>query len=127
MATSPLRILCVDDDPDLLEIVRLSSKLSGKADVETALSAVEAIEKAPTFRPDLFLLDVMMPGIDGIELLKGLRDDPDWRETPVIYLTARQAPDDLELYLESGALGAIHKPFNPETLFEQISALLEDG
>ena len=117
----------MDDDPDLLEIVRLSSKLSGKADVETALSAVEAIEKAPTFRPDLFLLDVMMPGIDGIELLKRLRDDPDWRETPVIYLTARQAPDDLELYLESGALGAIHKPFNPETLFEQISALLEDG
>ncbi len=76
MAISPLHTLCVDDDPDILEIVRLPLNLSGKAEAGTALSAVEAIEKAPAFRPDLFLLDVMMPGIDGIELLKGLREDP---------------------------------------------------
>ncbi len=82
MAISPLRILCVYDDLDILEIVRLPLNLSGKAEAGTALSAVEAIEKAPAFRPDLFLLDLMMPGIDGIGLLKGLREDPNGVRRP---------------------------------------------
>lgn len=121
-----LRILCVDDDPDITTIVRISLEARGDIEIETALSAVEAVEKAPVFKPDLFLLDVMMPGIDGIELFKGLSENPEWASAPVVFLTARCSPEDVEGYLKLGALGVVEKPFKPTELHSQLLRLWEN-
>lgn len=125
MAASRLKVLSVDDDPDILEIVAASLEEYGSAQVETALSADEAVENAPGFEPDLFLWDVMMPGTSGIELLKILRSDPAWRATPVIFVTARCEQEDVDRYLSLGVRGVIAKPFNPSELENRIHELLD--
>jgi two-component system, OmpR family, response regulator len=117
------RILLVEDDPDIQTITSLALGTFGGYEVRVCGSAADAIEGAAAFAPDLLLMDVMMPGIDGIETLRALRQIPETADTPVVFLTARVQPSDVARYQELGSLGLIRKPFEPMALVETIGQI----
>lgn len=117
------RILVVDDDPDILQFVRLNLELDGFA-VDLAGGGREALEKAAASPPDLMLLDVMMPEIDGLTVLRRLRSDPGTSNIPVIVLTARSLAEDRVKGLDLGADDYITKPFDLEELIARVRTVL---
>lgn len=119
-------VLMVDDDPDIRKICRLSLSSVGKWRVQLASDGIEALELASKERPDLVLLDVMMPGMDGPTTLGKLREIPWMVDVPVILMTAKVQTHEVEKYLELGALGVIAKPFDPMTLPDQIKTLVAE-
>lgn len=118
------RILVVDDEPDSIELIRFNLKASGY-DVITAEDGEEALLKARKFSPDLILLDVMLPEIDGLEVCKILRRDPATAKLPVVMLTAKASEIDRVLGLEFGADDYVTKPFSPRELILRIRNLLK--
>ena len=123
--TTPVlaRLLVVEDDKDVRTIARRALTLSGTLTVELCASGQEALDRAPSFRPDLILLDVMMPGMDGPSTLRALRERPETRGIPVVLLTAKVLPDEVDQYRSLGVLGVIKKPFEVVTLPDQIQAM----
>jgi two-component system OmpR family response regulator len=117
------RILLVEDDPDIQTVTSLALGSFGGYTVEVCGSAQQALDSAPAFAPDLILLDVMMPDMDGIDALKALREIPETAVTPVIFLTARVQPNDFARYKELGSLAVIRKPFEPTSLVETIDGI----
>ncbi len=117
------KILHVEDEQDIQEIVRLALESIGGFTLETCTSGQEAIVKAPEFGPDLFLLDVMMPGMDGPETLLALRENPLFATTPAIFMTAKVMDGEVRRFKEIGALDVISKPFDPMSLANQIRAV----
>ena len=117
------RILVVDDDPDILQFVRLNLELDG-FEVELAGGGKEALEKAAAAPPDLMLLDVMMPEIDGLTVLRRMRSDPPTANVPVIVLTARSLAEDRVKGLDLGADDYITKPFDLEELIARVRTVL---
>ena len=118
------RILVVDDAPDMRAIAELSLTALGGFEVELAASGAEAIERVAAHTPDLVLLDVMMPGMDGIETLARLRAESAGAPPPVVFLTADAREADVSRYLALGAVGVIAKPFDPMDLPERIRELV---
>jgi len=110
------RILIVEDEPDIQTIAKLVLESGGGFTVETCTSGSEAIEKAPAFKPDLILLDVMMPEMDGPTTLKELRLIKQLSLTPVIFMTAKVQSHEIEGYKNLGAIDVITKPFDPMQL-----------
>jgi CheY-like chemotaxis protein len=92
--------------------------------VSVAESGSDGIEQAKVLAPDVILLDVMMPGIDGVETLRGLADDPATRNIPVIFLTARTEPREQQRLDDAGARGLITKPFDPLSLAHDVEVIL---
>lgn len=126
MATNeaPLKhVLIVDDESSLRQLVRVNLEIDGMA-VSEAVDGVQALEMVRKERPDLILLDIMMPGKDGIEVLEDLAADVSLREIPVILLTAKGALEDLEKGASLGAQGHITKPFDPEQMVRTVKAAL---
>ena len=119
------RILCVEDEEDIRKIQLIALETLGGFKVLACASGVEAIQGAAAFGPQLILLDVMMPGMDGPTTLKSLRTLAGLEETPVIFVTAKVQPDEVDYYLEIGALGVISKPFDPMTLAAQLKVIWE--
>lgn len=120
MASSLDKILYVEDDPDIQAIaVMVLDAISGFT-LLACSSGAEAVGKAVAFNPDLVLLDVMMPGMDGPETLQALRKLPELANTPVVFMTAKVQPQEVQGYLELGAVGVIAKPFDPMTLADQL-------
>jgi len=119
------RILVVDDDPDLLDVTSLALADLGGYTVQACSSATDALAQAPSFGPDLVLLDVMMPGTDGFGVLQALRGMEATAGTPVVFMTAMAQRGDLGDH-EQEAVGIIPKPFDPSALPEMIEALWED-
>ena len=120
----PLRkILYVDDDADIREIVQMALGLDGTVEVHTSDGGERALLKMRLEQPDLVVLDVMMPGMDGPTLLKRMRDDAGLAHIPVIFMTAKVSAEETEKYRELSAIGAIAKPFDPMTLGGQVKAL----
>jgi phosphate regulon transcriptional regulator PhoB len=117
------KILVVDDEPDALELVGFNLKRAGFA-VATASDGAEALRKVREQLPDLIVLDVMLPEMDGLEVCKKLRADPQTASTPVILLTARAAEIDRVLGLELGADDYLTKPFSPRELVLRIRNVL---
>ncbi|CAN5714182.1 response regulator transcription factor [soil metagenome] len=113
-------ILIVDDEPPIIRLVKATLQADGYA-VATASRGEEALEFLDEQRPDLIVLDLMMPGIDGIETLRRIRMQS---QIPVIMLTARSADADKLRGLESGADDYITKPFNPDELAARVAAVL---
>lgn len=120
MSTELQRILYVEDDPDIQAIAVMVLETINGFTLETCSSGSEALEKAAAFNPDLMLLDVMMPNMDGPETLKGLREFPTLATTPVVFMTAKVQPQEVQAYLDLGAVGVIAKPFDPMTLADQL-------
>ncbi len=124
MAASKLRrILCIDDDPDLRKIVTMSLQNVGGFVVQVCASGKEAIEKAPAFDPQLILLDVMMPGMDGPTTLAALRRDPRLAKTAVVFITAKAQAREVARLMDLGAVDVIAKPFDPMHLHERINII----
>ena len=119
------RILYVEDEPDIQMVARLALEAIGGYTVEICSSGADALTRAPTFHPQLILLDVMMPGMDGPTTLKNLRELPDFSATPIIFMTAKVQPGEVAEYLALGAIGVIPKPFDPMTLSAQVQAIWE--
>ncbi len=117
------KILHIEDEPDIRAVARVALESVGGFTVEMASSGKEALEKAPSFAPDLILLDVMMPEMDGPATLAKLRELPGLEETPVIFMTAKVMDAERASYLEMGAIDVIAKPFDPMTLSDQIRAI----
>ncbi len=112
------KILAVDDEPANLEIIK--EALSEHYDLRTASTGEEALEIAPEFIPDLIVLDIMMPGIDGYEVCQRLREELDFRSTPIIMLTAKMESEAMTEGMKTGADDYIIKPFEVEDLMESI-------
>ena len=114
------RVLCVEDDPDIRGLVELALGTVAGFEVHGCASGAEALEKAPRLRPDVVLLDVMMPEMDGIETYERLRAGPETADLPVIFMTAKVQREEVERYRRLGARGVIAKPFDPMTLGDEI-------
>ena len=114
------QILLVEDEADIQTIARLALERLGGFQVEICVSGREALRKVEGFQPDLILLDVMMPGMDGPATLKALRERPQTATTPVIFMTAKVQPYEVAEYKALGALDVIAKPFDPMTLANTI-------
>jgi two-component system, OmpR family, response regulator len=114
------KVLLVDDEPDIRRLAQLALRTVGALDVLLASSGREALELVSAERPDLIVLDVMMPGMDGQTVLNRLRSDPLTAGIPVILLTAKAQLHEVDEYLKGGAAGVIRKPFDPMTLADEI-------
>jgi DNA-binding response OmpR family regulator len=117
------KILVVDDEPDALELIGFNLKNAG-FEVISADDGAEALKRARESVPDLILLDVMLPEMDGLEVCKGLRRDPATSAIPIIMLTAKAAEIDRVLGLELGADDYVTKPFSPRELVLRVKNLL---
>jgi len=120
-----MKILIIDDDADIRSIARLSLSRVGGMEVIEAGSGAEGVQKAQHEKPDVILLDMMMPTMDGLETLAALRARPVTASTPVIFLTAKPAGDQLERMTSLGAAGVLVKPFDPRTLSQDVRALVK--
>ncbi len=119
------KILYAEDAADIREIAKMALELIGGFTLELCSSGLEAVEKGPGFAPDLILLDVMMPGMDGPTALARLREIPALAGTPVIFMTAKVQPQEVAALRALGALDIIPKPFDPMQLAQQLGAIWE--
>jgi two-component system OmpR family response regulator len=125
MSTPPLRrIALVDDQREIRLIVELALGKIGRFELRAFDSGEQALLKIPAFNPELLLLDMVMPGLDGLATLSGLRERGVL--APAIFFTARFTAADISHYQEAGALGVIAKPFDPFKLAGQIRALWDE-
>src|SRR6185312_14375836 len=115
-----LRVLHVDDEPDIREVVQLSLSLDPEFTVRSCPSGRDGLDAANEWSPDLILLDVMMPAMDGPATLAHLRQSPKTAGIPVVFMTARAQPRELEHFVSLGAEGVIAKPFDAMTLAASV-------
>lgn len=119
-----MRVLYVDDEPDIREIAEIALGLDPDFDVRTASSAKEAMELLGSWMPHVALLDVMMPEMDGPQLLAAMRERKELANLPVIFVTARAQRSELQSFAQLDSIGVIAKPFNPMTLAQEIRAMI---
>ncbi len=117
------RILMVEDETQLVEMVRLRLE-TNNYEILTAYDGMEALEKVKKERPDLIILDLMLPKIDGYKVCSLLKTDPKYNKIPIIILTARAQKEEIDLGKDLGADAYITKPFESEFLLEKIKELL---
>lgn len=122
-ATPSKKILIVEDEPDILQLVKLYLEKEGFR-TATAVNGAQALKKVKEDKPDLVVLDLMLPEIDGLEVCKRLRSVPDTAMLPIIMLTAKAEESDTVIGLELGADDYVAKPFSPKALVARIKALL---
>ena len=118
------KVLYVDDEPDIREIAEMSLSLDPDFDVRTAASGSEALEIAAEWAPDIILLDVMMPGMDGPTTLARLRQSEQTAAVPVVFVTARAQQAEIQTFATLDARGVVAKPFDPVTLAEKVRQFL---
>ena len=120
------KILVVDDEPEAVELVEFNLKQAG-FEVLTAADGAEALKRARSGSPNLVVLDLMLPELDGLEVCKMLRRDPATKNLPIVMVTAKAAEVDRVLGLELGADDYLTKPFSPRELVLRIRKILERG
>lgn len=118
-----MKLLYVEDEADIREIAEFALEDEG-FDIVFCDSGEQALEKAGDFQPEVILLDVMMPGMDGPTTLQNLRKLPGLETTPVIFLTAKVQPNEIQDFIALGAMDVIPKPFDPMTLSDNIHEIL---
>ena len=123
MSENNFKILLVDDEPDILEIISYNLKSNG-FEVFTALNGVKALKKAKSILPDLIILDVMMPEMDGIETCEEIRKIPELNDTIITFLTARSEDYSQLAGFDAGADDYINKPIKPKLLVGKVKSLL---
>ena len=124
MPDRPLNRVCyVEDDEDIQRIVRMSLERIGKMTVEVVGDPTKAIDAMKIFKPDLVMLDWMMPAIDGPTLFRQMKARPETSGLPVVFITAKAAQRDLDELKSLGAAGTISKPFSPKDLPDQLRAI----
>jgi two-component system, OmpR family, response regulator len=124
MPDRPLvRVCYVEDDEDIQKIVRMSLERLGKMTLEIVSDPMKAIDVIVAFKPDLVMLDWMMPGMDGPTLFGKMKENPATRDLPVVFITAKASSAEMNELRALGAVGAISKPFAPKELPEQLRAI----
>lgn len=119
-----VRVLHVDDEPDIREVVEMSLGLDPEFAVRSCASGSDALTATGDWPPDVILLDVMMPVMDGPTTLKHLRERPGTVNTPIVFMTARAQAREIEQFVSLGAAGVIPKPFDPMTLAVSVRAFV---
>lgn len=117
------KVLIIDDESSIRQILEIA--LEDRWDVSLASSGQEGIERAVQIKPDLILLDRMMPGLDGLATLKGLRAREETSNIPVIFLTAKVQTGDMKDYDHKDVVGVLSKPFDPMSIGDEIVELLD--
>lgn len=124
MNSAPLaRIMYVDDEPHLRALAEVSLAKVGRFETLVCGSGQEALDSAPAFKPDLILLDVMMPEMDGIRTLQELRKLSAFAAVPIVFVTAKAQPSEIQRYRAVGAADVITKPFSPVELPNRLRAI----
>ncbi len=118
-----VRVLVVDDDPVIVELLRINFEIEG-FEVLSASDGREGLERARAERPDLVLSDIMMPRLDGLQLLSELRADPATASLPVVLLSAKAQNAEVQQGLDAGADDYVTKPFDPLELIDRVNAAL---
>jgi len=114
------KILYVEDEKDIAQVARLALETVGGFSIVSCENGRVALEKGPAFQPDLVLMDVMMPEMDGPTALLEMRKMEELKDVPVIFMTAKVQPTEIAEYKKMGAVDVIPKPFDPMTLAEQV-------
>ncbi|MFZ0827437.1 MAG: response regulator [Verrucomicrobiia bacterium] len=117
------KVLVVEDDPDQLELIRSSLKAAGFA-IGTAANGIDALLKTRSVAPDLIVLDLMLPGLNGFDICESLRQDPATASVPIIMLTGMHGQFGRFAGLEAGASEFLFKPFDPQELIAKVKGLL---
>lgn len=121
------KVILADDDKDILTVAQYSLETMPELEVKYCNSGEDAIQEALIFLPDLFVLDMMMPKMDGLETMKAIRLLPKLSNIPVIFLTAKIQINEVENYLKMGAIAVIPKPFDPMVLGKDIQICWENS
>jgi CheY-like chemotaxis protein len=121
-----MRILYVDDEADIREVAELSLGLNAAWEIKTAASGQEALAQIDAWVPDVVLLDVMMPMMDGPQTLEAIRQSRSGQDLPVIFITARVLATDRSRLMGLGAAGVIAKPFDPMKLATDVAAIVSE-
>ncbi len=121
------KILYVEDDEDIAEVATMTLEEIGGFEVKHCISGVQALGNLPKFNPQLILMDVMMPEMDGPQTLKHMQQKGIADKIPVVFMTAKAQTHQQEEYKQMGAVGVIVKPFDPMTLCQQITRLWEEA
>lgn len=117
------KVLVVDDDPVILELLRLNFEMEG-FEVVSAADGKAGYEQALAEAPDLVVSDIMMPGVDGLQMLQKLRSDPETADLPVLLVSAKAQQSEIQKGLDLGADDYVTKPFDPLELLDRVNALL---
>jgi CheY-like chemotaxis protein len=120
----PIRLLCADDEDDIRTILRVALSLDAELDVHFVSSGAEALAQAKAGRFDAIVLDGMMPGLDGYETCRRLKDDPTTAQVPVVFLTAKTQSEETRRALALGAVACLTKPFDPLTIAGELRRVL---
>ena len=124
MPAQPLNRICyVEDDEDIQKIVRMTLERVGKMTVEVVGDPLLAIEAIKAFKPELVMLDWMMPGMDGPTLFRKMKQLPETASLPVVFITAKATQRDMDELVALGAAATISKPFNPKDLPDQLRSI----
>lgn len=122
-----IRVMCIEDDADIRLILDFTLAKLGGYEVLCCDGGQAGLDKIESFRPQLVLLDVMMPGMTGPETLQALRQLPLMKGVPIVFMTAKAMPDEVTDLLQYGATGVIVKPFDPVSLPKDILMYWEHG
>ncbi len=120
------KIMYVEDEPDIQTIARIALEQIGGFDLLVCSSGQTALDQVSDFAPDIILLDVMMPEMDGIETFRHLKTLPACADVPVVFMTARVQTHEIKEYIDLGAVDVIAKPFSPITLAEQVKTIIQN-
>jgi two-component system OmpR family response regulator len=126
-STGPHHILYVDDDPDMRMLVKNTLENSNAMRVSVCVSAMEILEDTINSMPDLIILDVVMPVMDGKAILQEIKNDKRISHIPVIFLTSKSSEKEVQSLVNLGAIGVIAKPFELTTLAQQVSTLWQNA
>ena len=119
------RILVAEDERDIRELIAFTLQFAGH-EISQAANGAEAVELAPTVKPDLIMMDVRMPKMTGYEACKALKDIEDVKDIPVVFLSAKGQDEEIATGIDAGAVAYILKPFAPSELTKRISEILEE-
>ena len=126
MSASGLKVLYVEDDENISMVAKLAMRTFSDYEVLHCSSGKDAVAQFSSFAPDVVLLDVMMPEMDGIATFGHLQELESFRQTPVVFMTARVRKEEVAEYMRLGAFGVITKPFDPSALCANIDQLLQE-
>lgn len=119
------KILVAEDEKDIQKVIKITLKFKGGFDVKFANNGLEVIDMVRKEKPDLIILDVMMPKMDGYETCKTLKANKDTADIPIVFLTAKAQEKEIEEGLKLGAIDYIKKPFEPDEFNSKVQSILK--